>query len=260
MPTRQLSDEVLIATVEAYKANNRSWLEAAKAIGVSRCSIGDRLKQAAKRGLLLDHPPAMPGFEVTKVATDPNGGQHITQKLEHGDVFEMPKTHFLGKMTVQRDPEGRVVQDWIRVMPDEAAREAAIRAVIHGLCSDLPREERVTAAAIIRNDDLLNQYTVTDLHFGKLAWGEETGSDYDMKIAEQLLLDWFAMAIRLSPNAGTRCFPAAAPLARLRRGAAGGFGCGYSAFIMRCASPSRVYTDWSRRQGARLRKTKAAAG
>jgi hypothetical protein len=36
-----------------------------------------------------------------------------------------------------------------------------------------------------------------------LAWREETGADYDLKIAEQLLLDWFAAAIRMSPNANT---------------------------------------------------------
>jgi hypothetical protein len=36
-----------------------------------------------------------------------------------------------------------------------------------------------------------------------LAWGEETGADYDLKIAEQLLLDWFAAAIAQSPPAAT---------------------------------------------------------
>jgi hypothetical protein len=57
--------------------------------------------------------------------------------------------------------------------------------------------------AVGRRIDLLNQYSVMDAHFGKLAWGEETGSDYDLKIAEQMYLDWFAMAIRLSPEAAT---------------------------------------------------------
>jgi hypothetical protein len=45
--------------------------------------------------------------------------------------------------------------------------------------------------------DLLNLYVLTDAHFGKLAWGEETGSDYDLKIAEQMYLDWFSMANRV---------------------------------------------------------------
>jgi hypothetical protein len=36
-----------------------------------------------------------------------------------------------------------------------------------------------------------------------LSWREETGADYDLKIAEQLLLNWFAAAIKQSPDAAT---------------------------------------------------------
>jgi hypothetical protein len=70
--------------------------------------------------------------------------------------------------------------------------------------SSLPRAEPVILNPQIQyNGDLLNQYTVTDLHFGSLSRREETGTDYDLKIAEQLLLDWFAAAIQMSPNAHT---------------------------------------------------------
>ena len=43
--------------------------------------------------------------------------------------------------------------------------------------------------------------------FGSLSWREETGTDYDLEIAEQLVLDWFASAIKLSPDAHTRSWP-----------------------------------------------------
>lgn len=143
----------------------------------------------------------MPGFEITKVTTAPDGGQHVTQKQEHGGVFEMPATHFLGKMTVQRDAEGRVVQDWIRAMPDAEEREAAFRATIDGLRDDLPRAVPIVAPQFL-NDQLLNQFTITDLHMGMMAWKEETGvADYDLKIAEKLLIDWFGAAISSAPNA-----------------------------------------------------------
>lgn len=201
MPTPPLSDELAIEAVEALKTHGRKFL-AAKALDLHVCTFQKRLNIAAKRGLMLDHPPAMPGFEITKVSTSPDGSQHITQKTEHGPVFEMPETHFLGKMTVQRDAEGRVVQDWIRAMPDAAAQEAAIKATIEAFKETLPRASPVPMPPI-GNINLLNQYTVTDLHFGMLCWGEETGADYDLKIAEQLLLDWFAAAIKMSPDAST---------------------------------------------------------
>lgn len=153
--------------------------------------------------MLLDHPAAMPGFEISKVTTDPDGKQHVTQKREHGDVFEMPETHFLGKMTIQRNPDGRVVQDWIRVMPDDAARAASIRAAVDGFKAEIPRAAPMSAP-VACNSDLLCQYTITDVHMGCLAWNEETGGgDYDLKIAEKLLDDWFATAIELTPNAET---------------------------------------------------------
>jgi hypothetical protein len=202
MATRALDDEVITQAVAALTAHGGNQTHAAAALGLKRETFRSRLNMAARRGMLLDHPPAMPGFEITKVTTDPGGGKHITQKIEHGGVFEMPETHFLGKMTVQRDAEGRVVQDWIRAMPDAAAQDAAMRAVVAALTESLPRAESVLPPPA-GNDNLLNQYTVTDLHFGKLAWWEETGSDYDLKIAEQMVLDWFAMAIRLAPDAST---------------------------------------------------------
>ncbi|SHG92683.1 hypothetical protein [Bradyrhizobium erythrophlei] len=200
MPRPPLSNEVLTATVEAYNANDRSWIRTAQALGIGERTVGDRLKQAAKRGLLLDHPPAKPGFEITKITTAPDGGQHITEKLEHGDVFKMPKTHFLGKMTVNRDASGRVIQDWIRAEVDDVAREAAMRAAVAAFSSEIPRAEPVHLN-LIGNADLVNQYTVTDYHFGMLSWKEETGGDWDLKIAEKLWINWFAAAIRQSPDA-----------------------------------------------------------
>jgi hypothetical protein len=206
---KHLTDEELLERVAVYRACGNNKQAAARQLGVDPKSMRLSMKRAAAKGMLLDHPPAMPGFEITKVATERDAqgnklGDHITQKREPGEVFQMPGTHFLGKMTVQRDAEGRVIQDWIRAMPDEVAREAAMMAAVAAFTAELPRVEPVILNSQLQyNEDLLNQYTVTDLHFGSLSWGEETGTDYDLKLAEQLLLDWFAVAIRMSPDAHT---------------------------------------------------------
>jgi hypothetical protein len=202
MPTPRVSDEDLKATVEAYTAHDRNQVKTAVVLGCSRGKVQDHLREAARRGFMLDHPAAMPGMEISRVTTAPDGKQHITQRPEHGEVFEMPATHRLGKITINRDAEGRVIQDWLRAEPDAVERDAAMRAVVDAFKAELPRAEPVAAPAP-GNDNLLNQYTVTDLHFGMLSWKEETGADYDLKIAEQLLLDWFAAAIRQSPDAAT---------------------------------------------------------
>jgi hypothetical protein len=49
--------------------------------------------------------------------------------------------------------------------------------------------------------DLANCYVLTDYHLGMLSWHEETGADWDTAIAEQIMVDWFAEAIRQSPDA-----------------------------------------------------------
>jgi hypothetical protein len=101
----------------------------------------------------------------------------------------------------ENDPSGKVLQ-WVKSSEDKAEQQAALRAVVDALKEEVPREAP-TPAPPLGNADLLNQYTVTDLHFGMLSWEPETGADYDLKIAEKLLLDWFAAAIEMSPPAQT---------------------------------------------------------
>jgi hypothetical protein len=205
LPAPSVTEDQLNEVVAA-RAANVSGRAAAASLGLPDTTFRNRLAAASRKGMLLGEPPAMPGFEISKVTTAPNGGQHITQKIEHGDVFEMPKTHFLGKMTVQRDAEGRVVQDWIRAMPDAEEREAVFRATIEALKEELPRVTPTYGPAYL-NADLLNQFTITDLHMGMMAWKEETGvADYDLKIAEKLLIDWFSAAIAMSPPAKIAIF------------------------------------------------------
>ena len=207
MAMRPIPDDVLKATIEAYEATGRSWEKAASILKIGKRTVGDRLAIAAKRGLMLDHPAAMPGFEITKVASDGDGNvTHVTQKQAPGPVSVMPETHMLGKMTVNRDgATGRVIQDWVRYEITDIAREAAMKAAVAAFSSEIPREEAVLPIPRA-NEDLLTQYTITDLHMGMLSWREETGADYDLKIAEKLILDWFAMAIRLSPDSAYALF------------------------------------------------------
>ena len=48
-----------------------------------------------------------------------------------------------------------------------------------------------------------NLYTVSDFHLGMLAWADESGDDWDMKIAEDLFSRWFDAAFQKAPEAGT---------------------------------------------------------
>lgn len=100
---------------------------------------------------------------------------------------------------------GETVLQWTKTTADEAAREAAMLAGIKAMAEKLPREKpRMAPKRCLA--DLLNQYTITDYHLGMLAWGEETGADWDLKIAEDMLVRWFAAAIEQAPCAEVAVF------------------------------------------------------
>lgn len=201
MPAAKLSDELALEAAQAYRAAGNSQRAAADALGIHRATLQNRLKHAAARGFMLDHPAAMPGFRISQVNDGPNG-RSIQQKPEHGEKFVVPVGQYLKRVSALTDSDDNVIVKWNITDKDAQVYRDAMEAVVAGFCAELPRAEPVTAPGP-RNDDLLNQYTVTDLHFGMLSWKEETGADYDLKIAEQLLLDWFAAAIRMSPDACT---------------------------------------------------------
>lgn len=201
MGTQPPSDEELSEAVRLYGEYGTKQA-AAKAAGLAVSTFKDRLRRAATAGMMLDHPPAMPGFEITKVTTAPDGGQHITQKQEHGGVFEMPKSHFLGKMTVQRDAEGRVVQDWIRAMPG-AGSQIALGEAIKQEFSQYDGYAKLVPPPKETYADLCNYYPIVDPHFGMLSFGKETGESNDLGIGINRVQGTLQRLIGWSPPAET---------------------------------------------------------
>ena len=205
MPVQPPSDEVLLRAVALYKEHGNNKQHAADAAGVAVSTFKGWLRRAAAVGLMLDHPPAMPGFRVTRVNDGPNG-KSVEQKPDTGEVFVPSKDQILKKLSVLTAGDGREVLRWSKLDVQAEATVAAIRTVVDELKQELPRVKPTYGPAYL-NADLCNQFTVTDLHMGMMAWKEETlVADYDLKIAEKLLLDWFSAAIAMSPNAKVAVF------------------------------------------------------
>lgn len=165
-----------------------------------------RIKQMAATGQ-LGTAPVIPGFHISKTTQVLNDAgepvrEYIQQKPEAGEPFEVPEGQRIRGVSALVDKDGRELVKWVKTDRDAEKQAAIMRAVIEELKADVPRAEPIPSPAP-GNDLLLNQYTVTDLHFGMLAWREESGEDYDLRIAEKLLLDWFSAAIAMSPPAKT---------------------------------------------------------
>lgn len=97
-------------------------------------------------------------------------------------------------------PDGSRALEWHIQEQDKEQQEALMAAMIEAMKEDIPREP-VTPPPSDTDDKLANQFVITDYHLGCLAWGEETGADWNLKIAEDLLVRWFEKAIHLAPAA-----------------------------------------------------------
>lgn len=79
---------------------------------------------------------------------------------------------------------------------DQAPEDVADR--IKAALVDLPPAKPVSPPAH-HNEDLMTIYPIADAHIGMMAWGKETGEDYDTSIAVDRLRQWIARAVDASP-------------------------------------------------------------
>lgn len=197
-----ISAEELKRRVDAYMVHG-SQRAAAESLGIKKSTMHDSMKRAAELGL-LGTKPVLPGFAIKSIASK-DGDAWVRQTKEHGAPFELPAGHSLKGVSALVDADGRIIQEWRKTVANAAQQAEAFAAAVEAMKESLPRAAITQPPASVV-DELLNQYTVSDSHFGMLAWHEETGADYDLRIAEQLLLDWFAAAIANAPQAHTAVF------------------------------------------------------
>lgn len=101
------------------------------------------------------------------------------------------------------DEFGNTKLQWVKTDTDAERQVELMEAVIEGMKSEITPVVPVKAVRTKRDDKLLNLYTVSDFHLGMLAWADESGDDWDMKIAEDLFSRWFDAAFQKAPDAGT---------------------------------------------------------
>lgn len=195
----KLSHEELLRRAEAY-CEHGTLVKAAAALGIKKSAFHESIKRAAEIGL-LGPSPTLPGYAIKSLTETPNG-TYMRQTKEAGQVYEPTAGLAVKGKTTLVNAEGRVITQHIMERADASAQRATLDAMVAALSEKLPRASIMPAPKGCR-EDLLNQFTITDNHFGMMSWREETGSDYDLRIAEQLLLDWFSAAVAQAPDAHT---------------------------------------------------------
>lgn len=168
MAERKVTDEQLIEAFQTMSVG-----QTAKHFDMDRRSIERRKAHMVRKGWSPQH-------DMTHIVPD---------------GFRLKGTSSLYKEGVKAP-----VMQWVKSTADEQRQRELMQAAIEAMGEDLPRLAFSPAPSAC-NSDLLNCYVVTDYHLGLLSWHEETGADYDLSIAEQQLVAWFATAIHMAPDA-----------------------------------------------------------
>jgi hypothetical protein len=116
-----------------------------------------------------------------------------------------PEPFVVRGVSTYYNAEGKASGQWVKTRLSDAKLQEIMLETVEAMKEEIPRVTMLQPPPL-GNENLLNCYVITDYHMGMLAWHEECGEDWDLKLAEELVVKWFAQAIHLSPNADTGVF------------------------------------------------------
>lgn len=115
------------------------------------------------------------------------------------EPFDSSLTHTKSTVHVK---DGKVVQYWARMSPDQEKYESARKKALTEFVKDLPKI-KPTRYTKKPAKDLMACYPLGDPHIGMMAWGEETGQDWDLKIATKVFNSVFYRLVNSTPACDT---------------------------------------------------------
>lgn len=166
-PQKFSDDECIAALREAGTERG-----AARLLGVNQGAVRARKARLARKGWSPEH-------DMTKTVPD---GYHVK-----------------GTSTLY-DEDGKARLQWVKSSIDHERQAELLQAAVAAMVEDLPRlKPRKAAGAYMAN--LLAGYPIGDGHVGMLSWGEETGEDWDLAIAERVHCGAMAALVTAAPAA-----------------------------------------------------------
>lgn len=156
-------------SLNCYHRNGKNFAKGALELSIPRATLQHRVWEAEKRGLVPDKK------------------------------YDLPFGHQLSGRSTLYDKEGNERLTWVKTSRDTEAQRLAIIAAVDALKQDIPKERRIDGPVAIK-EDLATCYIVTDYHLGQLSWKEETGEEWSLTTAEELIVNWFRAAITAAPD------------------------------------------------------------
>ncbi len=191
----------------------RNGAQLAARLGMSSRTYREHVQQLRAQGVAFPTIPELLRGE-TPLATPANDQRLLEAKasLEFADedptdpgfsppAAILPSGHSIRGVSSYVDGDGNLRGQWIKTHTTEQQRWeaflAALPALVEpygGIAEPAPRPEHA-------DEDLLAVYTLGDPHFGMHAWGEETGQNFDLAIAEREMLGAVEHLVSVAPRA-----------------------------------------------------------
>lgn len=150
---------------------------------------------------MASHPLTIQDIEEAKKAVDEHGSISAAAR-----ALGVPRTTLQSRIyatsTLIRGGDGDdFALQWIKEKVDDRSLDAIKDAIREALSevSPLPPVE----APVLTLAQLWAFYVWGDPHFGQYSWGDETGEDYDLNIAQKLHFDAVDKLVGLTPPART---------------------------------------------------------
>jgi hypothetical protein len=154
----------------------------------------------AARALKLHHTTVADSIRIVKRKAAISG-----YAPDNDMVRVVPDPFIVRGISTYYNAEGKASGQWVKSRIEDTKLQEMMRQSIDAMKEEIPRLSALPAPPL-SNDNLLNCYVITDYHLGMLSWDEETGENWDVAIAEKLVVKWMEQAIAQSPNADTAVF------------------------------------------------------
>lgn len=162
-----------IDAVNAAKGNKRA---AARELGIHRRVIDRGIERVERKAATQGYAP------------------------RHDMIRTAPEPFVVKGTSTYYGQDGQPRGQWVKTALDNEKHQLALREAFAAMAEELPR---LTAAPSPAHtlENLCNLYTYTDFHLGMLAWHREGGADWDLCIAEDLLMNCFSRMLMSAPGA-----------------------------------------------------------
>lgn len=124
---------------------------------------------------------------------------------DHEMSRTVPDGYIVKGVSTYFDSEGQPRAQWVKSSIDGERQQEILKAAADAMASELPRLPAVDGPAVC-DTDRATLYTLTDAHIGMLGWHREGGADWDLTIAEAVIVGCFEQIIQSSPNSELAIF------------------------------------------------------